>query len=463
MSLLALLFFLVPLDMLGVYIGGKLIMPGILVSAIIAIGCVGQLLSGGYRWIGLRERWTLCFAGFLSFGLLSILISPYSVREWPRGITQIVGITVMILTCVAFLNEVRTVPARFARYVKLCVVILGVFAIFAVVQSFVDNVLQRPELVDLSFINNYDGGNGKLIWRSADYMGPLLRASSLASEVSHFVVILGIATGPALLRLGLLGRQYQSAIARVVPRWAAVAIMLGYLVALSLVGYFLLTVIAASLWVVSRRLEWKTVAGAAVSALAIVGFVYVAVASSLPELVDKVMTVAVVGSPGTPFNYDMISALDLALNVSVMEHNISTRPLSGVGLGGHPITYEDLNPGLGRLPLAEMKHELNKEDANSLLVRLLSESGIFGTVLYISGLLVVLGQARRVILERIEDRAETLGDPDGATLLVLAIGLTASLAGESAAYLARTGVYYGLPLWLSIALVCCVPTLLKKD
>lgn len=461
--LMALLFLSLPLDELGVYIGGKLIMPGVVVAGIIAIACLGRLLEGRYRTIGVREHWPFWFAAFMIVGLVSTLLSPYAVLALPRGVTQIVGIAIMMLMCAAFLNEIRDAPRLFPRYVKLCVLIFGVFAISAVAQSFVENVLQRPELVDLDFINNYTGSNGDLVWRSPDSMGPLMRASSLAAEPAHFVVILGTATGPALLRLGLLGKEYQNAIARVIPAWAAVAILLGFLVALSLIGYFLLAAIAVSLWLVSHRFGWKMVAGAAFSGIVMLGLVYVVVASSVPELIEKLATVVVVVSPETRFDYVQASAVDLALNVSVMEHNVAARPLLGVGLGAHPVTYEELNPGVGRLPFGELRKELNKEDANSLLVRLLSESGIAGTMLYIGGLLLIVMRARSAILDCIAARAGATGTRLDSVVLALAIGMTASLIGLGITFLARQGVYYSLQLWIPLALVTCVPVLLSRQ
>lgn len=456
--LTALLFFSLPLDMLGVYAGGKLVVPGVVFAAIISIGCLGHLLSGKYRIIGVRERWPLWFVAFMIGGLVSTLVSPYAVSALPRGLTQLVGITIMMLACVALLNEVQCAPRLLEKYIKLCVLILGVIAISAIAESFVENVLQRPELIDLEFLNEYAGG---IVWRRQDVMGPVMRASSLAEEPAHFVIILGVGTGPALMRLGLLGRSYQRAIARVIPQWAAVAILLGFVVALSLVGYFLLASIAVSLWLVSHRLGWKTITGAVVSAVVMLGILYVAVVSEVPELIEKVATLMVVVSPDTRFAWGQESAFDLALNVSVMQHNLTQSPLFGAGLGAHPVTYEEIEPGAGRVPLMEFEKQLNKEDANSLLVRLLSESGMLGTVLYIGGLLAVVMRARRAILHSLEGYGST-ASPD-LCLVALAIGTTASLAGESLSFLARQGVYYGLPLWIPLALVACVPYRLGRQ
>lgn len=448
-SLIALEIFLLPLNMLGVYVGGKLILPGVILAVVIALGCLGRLLSRRYLLIGISDHWPLWFLGFLTVGTLSTLISPYADAAFPRAFMQVVGIGAMLLMCMATRNELHARPARFQQYVRIAAVILGVFGFSAVAQSFVENVLQGPRL-DLTFLNHYAGGP---VWRDPGHMGVLLRrAASITEEPAALAIILGVAAGPALMRLGVAGRNSKRAIYGVVPQWAAVGIVGGFLVALSLVGYLLLALIAGSLWLAGREIRAATAVSAAFAGAGVLGAVYIGADVIVPELLAKASTVEVIVSPDTQFSEGQQSALVLALNLSVMERNVARNPVFGAGLGAHPVSYEELEPGVGRVPRWMLIQPLNTEDAGSLLMRLLSETGLLGTLLYVGGLLTLIVRARREIL-----RARP------SPLSACCIAMTASLTGEMIIFLLRGGLYYALPLWIPAALVSCVPSLLRAD
>lgn len=99
-------------------------------------------------------------------------------------------------------------------------------------------------------------------------------------------------------------------------------------------------------------------------------------------------------------------------------------------------------------------------DGGSLLIRLLSETGVVGTALFLIGCLVVVLRARRAIQEALAFHRENSSRP--SVILTLAAGVTASCAALVTVYLIRKGVYYDPPLWSTIALTAAVPQLLKK-
>jgi hypothetical protein len=110
----------------------------------------------------------------------------------------------------------------------------------------------------------------------------------------------------------------------------------------------------------------------------------------------------------------------------------------------------------GRLPADIVTVGMNKEDAASLLIRLLSESGILGTVAFITGWILAVTRARRVILASISARMA----PN--VFLSLAIGVTASMISVGIACMARAPQYYAPWLWLPMALTASVPELLVR-
>jgi len=120
------------------------------------------------------------------------------------------------------------------------------------------------------------------------------------------------------------------------------------------------------------------------------------------------------------------------------------------------VTYDRENPGLGRLPLDIVNVGLNKEDAASLLIRLLSEVGILGTIAFIAGWILAVTRSRRSILASLS--AGTAPN----VLSSLAIGVTASMIGVGVACLARAPQYYAPWFWLPMALTASVPEMLAR-
>ncbi len=195
----------------------------------------------------------------------------------------------------------------------------------------------------------------------------------------------------------------------------------------------------------------------AVAAVLVGVVAYAAIASTLPQLSEKL------GATGSITSDDIqvkraedLSAIALAVNLSVMRANLSRAPMLGAGLGAHPVTYDRENPGLGRLPADIVTVGMNKEDAASLLIRLLSESGILGAVAFIAGWILAVARARRLVVASIS--AARPPDP----FLSLAIGVTASMFGVGVACLARAPQYYAPWFWLPMALTASVPEIMTR-
>jgi len=110
----------------------------------------------------------------------------------------------------------------------------------------------------------------------------------------------------------------------------------------------------------------------------------------------------------------------------------------------------------GRLPADIVTVGMNKEDAASLLIRLLSESGILGTVAFITGWILAVTRARRFILASMSARMA----PN--VFLSLAIGVTASMISVGIACMARAPQYYAPWFWLPMALTASVPELVAR-
>jgi hypothetical protein len=144
-----------------------------------------------------------------------------------------------------------------------------------------------------------------------------------------------------------------------------------------------------------------------------------------------------------------LSVQVLFLNAYVTLANVTANPWFGAGVGAHPFAYDALVPAM---PLASRSAiGLNAADANSLALRLLSETGVLGTAMFTVAVLSAWFSVRRVVLTR-----DSTLDP---RLKALAIALNSGLAGVFAAKMLRVPTYYGAEFWSLFALCITIPAL----
>ncbi len=104
---------------------------------------------------------------------------------------------------------------------------------------------------------------------------------------------------------------------------------------------------------------------------------------------------------------------------------------------------------------------LNQEDAAGLLIRLLSETGLVGTILFLTGWLVLVVRARQAIQKALTFHVKNSLQP--SPVLAAAIGLTAACIGLFVTFLLRSPAYFDPRLWVLMALTAAVPPLLNRE
>jgi hypothetical protein len=452
--LLALLFVTLPMDAFGRVVAGSLVTPADVIGAVVAMVTIERLATGRYRIRPSLDKALLAFVMFLFIGSLSVIFSSDSAQIFTKGSVQLVGISIMLLVCIATVNEVARRPVLFAGYIRLSVIVLAIVALIGIAQFVSANFLGHPDALEFSFLNRWAGGN---VWFNLGAQDGMVRANSILQEPSALGMVLGTGAGVALIRLGLRGKAHRDALGPIAPMWAALLILSGFVVTFSLIDIFLLLVVIAALWLISRTISASAIVSLSLATVLIAVVAYGAIASALPQLSEKL------GATGSITSDDIqvkraedLSAIALAVNLSVMRANLSRAPMLGAGLGAHPVTYDRENPGLGRLPAEIVTVGMNKEDAASLLIRLLSESGILGTVAFIAGWILAVARSRRVILESIKSGMV----PN--VFSSLAMGVTASMVGVGVACLARAPQYYAPWFWLPMALTASAPEILHR-
>jgi hypothetical protein len=132
--LLAVLFVTLPLDAFGRVAAGSLITPADVVGAAIAMLTLERLATRRYRVHPSADKPILVFAIFLIVGALSVIFSPDSPRIFTKGLVQVGGVSIMLLACIATVNEVARRPVLFTGYLRLALLVLAIVALIGVAQ-----------------------------------------------------------------------------------------------------------------------------------------------------------------------------------------------------------------------------------------------------------------------------------------------------------------------------------------
>jgi len=454
-GLVKLLFVAFACTFLGHYVGGKLVSPAVFICALVAVhhAVLGATAEGSREAARLRRPFFL----FVGIGALALVLSPYSGAAMQKGAFQVVGLVIVLLTASAIEDLIRGKPAEFSALLRLATTTLAVIAVVGVAQSLCSNVLGAPGVSDFSFLNEIAGGK---VWGDPGMLGGLYRSASVMTEPAHFCLFLGMGAGVAILRLGLFGRGYKDATRSVMPRWGAIAIFLGFLVSLSILGYLQLLLTVAMVWAFSRRVR-VTRALTLAFRIAVVGIALLVMAhlagSEFEEKLDTINLITDADAGAETQTTISVSALALATNVQVFLSQYPENPILGIGFGAHPVAYAEHVPDWALD--SELLWGLNAQGGGSLLLRLLSETGLLGTAVFLFACAGVLLRARRAILRCIESTLESGASPPPD--LALAIGVAASTAGVLTMFLLRYPVYYEPLLWMLLAMTASIPAVLK--
>ena len=125
----------------------------------------------------------------------------------------------------------------------------------------------------------------------------------------------------------------------------------------------------------------------------------------------------------------------------------------GVGIGGHPVAFDKVLPfNVFDDPILAT---INKEDAGSLALRLLSETGILGLLAFLAFFGRAIVRAAHVVRKQCLSGHKTA--EQGVYLAI--VGGASSLL---AVYLVRQGVYYAPQLWVMFGMVLAIPRLAQN-
>ncbi len=205
--LLAILFITLPLDAFGRVVAGSLLTPADVVGLAIAIVTIERLVTRRYQLRPSVDKSIFAFVIFLCLGTVSVILSDDFPQIFAKGFVQIGGVSIMLLACIATMNEVARRPVLFAGYIRLSVIVLAIVSLIGIAQFVLANALGSPGLLEFSFLNRWSGGN---VWFNLGRVDGMVRANSVMQEPSALGMVLGTGAGVALIRLGLRGGAHRT-------------------------------------------------------------------------------------------------------------------------------------------------------------------------------------------------------------------------------------------------------------
>lgn len=409
-------------------------------AAVLATITLPQLIRGSWTLSHSNHRWLKWFILWLVIAVIGLLLSPYLAVSAAKGLSQLAGVSAHLVAAVGISVGLAQSPGHLYRTLRIVVFAAVLVAAIGAFQFVVINIVGRPDVVSFEWLNDLAGGP---VWRPPGQIGGLFRANSLLPEPASLgrlcAVFLGLAVQPAV-HVDLADRRHRW---RPIGRGSVVLLWIGLLVSLSLLAYVMAGLAVAFTILITRRRP--AILSGLLGLAAIVAVVPFSALPIFGGLSTKASTVGHAIAPLNSTDFSPVSVSSLALNTNriVALESLSRRPLVGIGLGSHPAAYDDTYFGTSPYILG-----LNSEDAASLGLRLASETGLIGVLMFAAGFGSLYRKARRVYV----------ADTELGRRTILA-GLVASSGAVLVADFLRFGQYYDPLTWLLVGLIaayiCC--------
>jgi hypothetical protein len=279
----------------------------------------------------------------LVVGGFSLIGAHYAGTGTNAIVVQIVGITIF---SVYYFDMLTSFGISLSRWMEMYVRIAFLVAILGIVEWTIARALHI--------------GDGRLV--------------AIYSEPSHYIFVTLPAIGYCINRY-VSERQYG---------WETAVFVLSYLLADSSLGF--LGILLIGLFTFAPRLKGWQILLAGTVVCALVGGLYVGSANFRLRATDTIVAIDKQDLGGTN-----ASTFALLSNMYVTSQSFAAHPLTGVGIGGYANAYDAYIGTLSGPGLIFLHEDLNRDDANSLFLRVAAELGVPGLVV-LFGFLIVCGR-----------------------------------------------------------------------
>lgn len=235
-----------------------------------------------------------------------------------------------------------------------------------------------------------------------------LRVTSILTEPAHFSTVMMPAFFASLTSFSKINFRF-------LGKWKSSLIILSFFFSFSSIGF--LGIIFSLMLLAYNNRKWSYVIVSTIIITAFVLFTY----SNIVEFRTRVNDSVSVLSREMELQEGNLSTFALFSNALVAYNSFKNNPFFGSGLGSHEISYDKY---IGEIVKVDFEI-VNREDANSFFLRLLSETGLFG-------LLIILVFIFKYYIQRKKDISNYLWIINNAILCMFFVRLV------------RTGHYFVL-------------------
>ena len=193
-----------------------------------------------------------------------------------------------------------------------------------------------------------------------------IRVNSIFSEPAQFAIVLGPACFVAIYNLIPRNKKY------LLTKFQSVLIILVTFLTTSSTGYIGLLFILLFLLYNYGKISYFFIG---VPFIILLSFLFY---NNVPDFKSRIDTSLGLWVDGD-FRIENINSSSFIIynNYHIAQENFLTNPFTGTGLGSHPIAFDKYSL-TNRSDIIDL--QFNKADGNSLLIRLISETGILGVV-----------------------------------------------------------------------------------
>ncbi|MEG0618950.1 MAG: hypothetical protein RR557_06610 [Bacilli bacterium] len=278
-------------------------------------------------------------------GLIGILVKNNEFSLFARQFIGIIGNLIFYLSVINnnnYFNAIRI-------YTKLSLII----AIFAIIQ-------QVSYLFGISII--YD-----LRWLIADQLPPstFYRSATIFTEASACALVLAPTMFLCLYRL--IGKNKNNSI--LPSKFVSIIVIIGFISTFSSSGYIGIAISIVLIWMEYKHSLKQVLL---LFILLILFFLAYFTVEWFKIRIDETLLIFFSNDISKNIN---LSSQTLFVNYKIALYNFFSTFGFGSGLGSHIVAYQKF---IGNIDTSNIVLLLNQEDANSLLLRIISETGLFG-------------------------------------------------------------------------------------
>lgn len=309
-------------------------------------------------WKRMLSKNKLINKTFLMLLIIAFLFSAYNIFSGKNNIVsllkQIIGISLnaSIFYILLEINN-RDVVKLFKVYLN-----------FAFIVAFIGIIQEICYLFGFQY--GYDFRYILPNWQKYKVVGiGLLRLNSIINEPTDFCYVMMPAFFVSLMAF------FRNA-AGLIDKWKGIIIIVSCLLTFSIVGY-----IGIIFSVILICLNFKKKKNLIIGGIAVLVFAlfFYAISREIRMKINQSIGL-VTGS--MPIHKANFSSYGLFTNAKVAWYSFKENPLLGSGLGSHEVSYDRFIPQVVDINIVNWR--INTSDANSLFLRLLSETGLFGVL-----------------------------------------------------------------------------------